>query len=69
MCDKVPYQSQGHAISGAIGASRKTGKGMRPYKCHQCPKWHLTSKPKGVFSSDSDRTAGYPVVDSEGNLE
>lgn len=51
MCKgKRVYNSYSHALSGALGASRKTGKGMRAYKCHQCPKWHLSSKPKGDFS-------------------
>lgn len=53
MCTKVKY-SRGGAISGAISASRKTGKGMRPYKCDKCPHWHLSSKPRRDFNADSN---------------
>lgn len=50
MCPKVSYQSKNAAISGAISASRKTGKGMRPYPCKKCRKFHLSSKPLNDFS-------------------
>lgn len=51
MCSgKKTYQSKGHAFSGALGASKKTGKPMRAYPCPKCKKWHLTSKRKGEFS-------------------
>lgn len=46
MCGKVNYPTKNAAISGAISASRKTGKGMRPYFCGKCKKYHLSSKPK-----------------------
>jgi hypothetical protein len=43
---KASYPGKNAAFGGAIRASRKTGKGMRAYKCHKCPSWHLTTKPK-----------------------
>lgn len=58
MCKgKVNYSSQAAAISGAISASRKTGKGMRPYKA-PCGKWHLTTKPKEVYDAKVQKFAG-----------
>lgn len=43
---KKVYNSQGHALTGALSASRKTGAGMRAYRCNLCPKWHLTKTKK-----------------------
>lgn len=46
MCGKERYATKGEAIASAIRSSRRSGLGLRVYRCERCGGgWHLTKKP------------------------
>lgn len=59
MCGKVRYATETKAIRVAIGASRRSGRRLRVYRCERCGGgWHLTKKRawKGNLPMDDDPT-------------
>lgn len=59
MCNKVSYESKSDATFNAgliktINRKLREKNGarnrkLRPYKCHICGDWHLTSQPKRKY--------------------
>lgn len=43
-CGKDRYATNSHAIRVAIGASKRSGRPLRVYRCERCRGWHLTKR-------------------------
>jgi len=49
VCDKVAYNSHKEARDAAIAISEKEYRGLNPYFCNDCRKYHLATKGKRKF--------------------
>lgn len=56
-CGKTRYTHEKAAIRAAMGASRRSGLGLRVYRCPDCRGWHLTKKKSWVDAPTKHHTA------------
>jgi hypothetical protein len=51
LCRKVPYETQAQAKLSARQLRSRLGRNLSPYRCKECPNWHLTTTTKKELKS------------------